>query len=238
MRYTQHSAARLIIIVEFFDRLINMITTSIQEYAGIQSKAALRTDVTAPILYMVHGRAGTHDVMWAFRRTAPETFSLVAPQASVPDPIGGFSWWQVVPQPDPIDVSLARSETLLSFCREFEKSNSLNPTVRLAIGFSQGAALLSLAMQKAPAYFHGVGLLAGFVLEHPEKIASPDPLTEAEVFMAHGSEDEVVPIERARSGYRLLSGSGVEVVFYKDPVGHKVGTTGMRAMKEWLHSFD
>lgn len=214
-----------------------MITTSIQEHAGLQCKAALHTDGKAPIIYMVHGRAGTYDVMWAFRRTAPEHFTLVAPQAPVPDPIGGFSWWQVVPQPDPIDVTLDRSETFLSFCREFEKANSLNPTVRLAIGFSQGAALLSLAMQKEPAYFHGVGLLAGFVLQHPELRARTEPLTEAEVFMAHGSEDEVIPIERARSGYRLLSDSGVEVVFYEDPVGHKVGTTGMRAMKDWLHSF-
>ena len=72
-------------------------------YKELKAEFRLR-DASAPLLYMVHGRAGNIEVMWAFRRTAPETFSLLSVEAPQPDPVGGYSWWQVEPVPDGIDA--------------------------------------------------------------------------------------------------------------------------------------
>jgi len=63
--------------------------------AGIGFRAMLRPDPAAPLVYLVHGRAGDRRVMWPFQRIAPERASVVALEAPSADPRGGFSWWLV-----------------------------------------------------------------------------------------------------------------------------------------------
>jgi phospholipase/carboxylesterase len=54
------------------------------------------------------------------------------------------------------------------------------------------------------------------------------------VFIAHGTQDEVIAIERARKGAEYLRQLGLEVTFVEDSVGHKVGIQGTRELKRWM----
>ncbi len=53
--------------------------------------------------------------------------------------------------------------------------------------------------------------------------------------MAHGTRDEVISIERARRGAKLLENLGLPVTQVEDDVGHKIGVQGTRALRNWLH---
>src|SRR5262245_26898267 len=68
---------------------------SIEERLGIQFKYELGPDPGAPLFILVHGRAGNFDLMWTFRRCLPEGVHIFALQAPIPDPIGGYSWWDI-----------------------------------------------------------------------------------------------------------------------------------------------
>jgi phospholipase/carboxylesterase len=205
-----------------------------QNYTTYLTKEKLQEDPNAPIVYLIHGRAGNFDVMWTFRRCIPETFSIMAPQAQIPDPVGGFSWWQV--QPILADRKTANDEAtkLLNFFKEYEAKNNLKPKQRVAFGFSQGSAILSLILQQEPEFFTGVALLAGFVIEYGEADFQNKVLPR--IFMAHGNEDQIVPIDKAYSSKERLEQWGFPVEFHEDAVGHKVGAPGMRALTNWMQS--
>lgn len=181
----------------------------------------------------VHGRAGKLDVMWTFRRVVPEGFSIISVEAPIPDPIGGFSWWNVKETKE--DQAKQREESFLllnGFISGAANYYGLNPIKRLAYGFSQGAALLSICMQRDPSDFDGVGLLAGFVFREPKIEGNLRP----SVFIGHGTQDETVPIDKAKEGASYLKENGFPVEFHEEPVGHKVGSQTVRALKVWSES--
>jgi phospholipase/carboxylesterase len=169
--------------------------------------------------------------MWAFRRCIPETFNIIAPEAPVPDPVGGFSWWDIN-STDSVSGGENAAHRLADFIVRAEEFYDLAPSIRIGCGFSQGAGTLSVALQRG-AYFRGVALLAGFVVERGE--FTGDPTTS--VFIAHGTEDEMVSVERARRGRDFLSSRDFIPQYVEDPVGHKVGTGGMRALSGWFAGF-
>ncbi len=186
---------------------------------------------SAPLIVFIHGRAGTREVMWLFERCIPPEAAIVSFEAPLPDTEGGWSWWDIA-RPDSVgEGSAAAADRVVTALQRFEKEFSLTPRNRIAIGFSQGAALLSVALQRGRLDVAGVGLLAGFVIpvEGPLPIVTPVSL-----FVVHGSLDEIVPIERAQKGVQYLRGLGYTVHFSEDAVGHKVGVAATRELKAWV----
>lgn len=197
---------------------------------GLKHKYSLADSTDAPCILMVHGRAGNMDVMWAFKRCIPDGCTIIAPEAPLTDPIGGYSWWHLnseFKKEDAIDAA----NRLIVFIDEVFKYYSLIPKKLIAIGFSQGGAVLSLALQRVPQKFTGVGLLASFTIKHPEGFIG---VSKPDVFIGHGTKDEVVPIEKANYGAEYLRQNGVNVTVSTDEVGHKLGTNSMRALKDWI----
>lgn len=182
----------------------------------------------APLVLFVHGRAGNVGVMVGFSRYIPEGCAQLFVQAPISDPIGGFSWWLVEnPAADPWRASFALDEILASVL----PSLRISPRFIVGLGFSQGGAVLSMALQRNPRLLKGLGLLASFV------VRSPDPVVEdghPQIFFAHGEHDTVVTLAEAERGRAYLDELGWPTMMVVDPVGHKVGIAGMRALREWL----
>jgi phospholipase/carboxylesterase len=192
-------------------------------------------DRSAPLAVLLHGRAGTREVIWMFERHVPPhaaVLSLQAPLAE-PAPLGGFSWWRLDADEEERAEALRHAvERMTEAIERFIESHALQPMSRVALGFSQGAALISAALLSQRLRVDGAALLAGFVLEPP---GPPAVHGAPKVFVAHGTRDEVISIERARRGAKLLESLGLPVTHIEDDVGHKIGVQGTRALKTWLH---
>lgn len=192
-------------------------------------------DRAAPLAVLIHGRAGTREVIWMFERQVPPGAAVLALQAPLPEPapLGGFSWWRMDMDEDQRAEAMRHAvERMTAAIDRFVESHRLEPTNRVALGFSQGAALISAALLSRQLRVAGAALLAGFVVEPP---GPPAVHGTPRVFMAHGTRDEVISIERSRRGARLLEGLGLPVTHVEDDVGHKIGIQGTRALKAWLH---
>jgi predicted esterase len=79
-----------------------------------------------------------------------------------------------------------------------------------------------------------VGILAGFVPSGLEELVSQRPLEGIPFFVAHGTKDETIPIDRARASVEILEQAGAKVTFCEDNVGHKVSVTCLRALKSFF----
>jgi predicted esterase len=206
--------------------------TSQEEFVGLTFIHRLCDDLSAPLIVLVHGRAGSAQVMWAFERTLPERANVVSFQAFLPDVLGGFSWWDMASD-KPVEPAIMLARDRFHFALErYIELFSLQPRKVVAAGFSQGSVLLSAALLTGVVRLDGIGILAGFVSGVGERrLIEGHP----DVFVAHGTADEVVSVQKARTGVARLRSYGLSVTYVEEEgVGHKLGIQGMRGLKEWM----
>ena len=187
---------------------------------------------SSPLVVLIHGRAGNRGVMWTFERGIPHECHVVSFEAFLPDPLGGWSWWDMTAPGSKKEAITYAAKKCAVALEAFVKLYSLTPSTIVALGFSQGSVLASAAAFLGFAPFDAVGVLAGFVFL-PE--GSDVTYKTSSVFVAHGTNDETIPVEKARVGVKALRDLGLDVVYVEEEVGHKVGIQGTRALKEWLH---
>ena len=158
-------------------------TPEAEEYVGLRFVDRPGVSARAPLVVFVHGRAGNRDVMWSFERAVPSSAAIVAFEAFLPDKVGGFSWWDFE-APGSKREAIRTAAKRLSFALErFIDLEGLEPSHIVALGFSQGAVLLSSAMLAGDLSLSGLGLLAGLV---PTPEGETHVLGSPKVFVAHG----------------------------------------------------
>ena len=195
------------------------------------------TRPTPRLMLLIHGHTGDENSMWVFARTMPDHYWMVAPRAPYPAEPGGYSWRP--PQTGNFDqvgseMLGSTAEALIRLVDEYSASVGIEASDFDVIGFSQGAAVTSLLAFQYPKRARKTGLLAGFVPSGLEELVTQRPLEGRQFFVAHGTKDETVPIDRARASIALLEQAGAQVTYCEDQVGHKVSVTCLRALQKFF----
>ena len=201
---------------------------------SLKYKKRFCENINAPLVYLVHGRAGNFDVMWTFARVISGECNIIAPQAPIEEYAvetlqTGYSWWLIDGKPGKKETIKLATAKLKHFMTEVEEYYNLQPSKKIAFGFSQGAALLSLLIQEHPDFLNAAALLAGFVVKSEETKTE----YKTDIFMAHGTKDEIIKIDMSKEGYEYLRNKGFKINYYSEDVGHKVGANSMKELKNW-----
>ena len=191
------------------------------------------------LLLLIHGLTGDENSMWVFARDLPSQYWLVAPRASHPSQMeqGGYSWLAVrseVEELSTVEQLQPASAGLLQLVDGYSSSVGLDAITFDVMGFSQGAAMASLLAFLQPARIGKVAILAGFVPGGLDEYLASRPLEGKPFFVAHGTRDQRVSIERARASIDVLEQAGASVTYCEDDVGHKVSLNCLRALKKFL----
>ena len=199
------------------------------------------------VVLLVHGRAGNFDSKWVFARAFKQPGTLIiAPQAPIRDEpmeniTNGFSWWPVT------NTNTERSKGSTEEDLQEGTKYLLNfldgiyvifPELKglpvYASGFSMGAGLVSAVSLERPELFSGVSMLAGFMPAFVYEKSFDTDLKRPEYFIFHGSEDQIIPIEKAKRAKEFLNKLRLPVEFHQDEVRHKVSSNGIKALKNWF----
>ena len=197
------------------------------------------SDASARLLLLIHGLTGDENSMWVFARDMPARYWMVAPRALHPSQIeqGGYSWLPARIEAEDrfrFDQLKPAAEELMRFVDEYSTTVGIDASTFDVMGFSQGAAMCSLLAFLHPARIGRVGILAGFVPDGLQELASQRPLDGMPFFVAHGTKDARVSLDRARSSIETLERAGASVTYCEDEVGHKVSLNCLRALKKFL----
>jgi predicted esterase len=79
-----------------------------------------------------------------------------------------------------------------------------------------------------------MGVLAGFVPSGMDSYIQNRALSGKHIFVAHGTQDEMVPIDRARASIQLLEQAGASITYCEDEVGHKLSSNCLRSLEDYL----
>ncbi|HEY9527377.1 MAG TPA: hypothetical protein VIR02_09860, partial [Anaerolineales bacterium] len=67
-----------------------------------------------------------------------------------------------------------------------------------------------------------------------EELVTQRPLEGKPFFIAHGTKDETISIQRARESMEILERAGAQVTYCEDEVGHKVSASCLRGLKDFF----
>lgn len=187
-----------------------------------------------PLMLLLHGWTGDENAMWIFANRLPQNALLVAPRGNYPTPLGGYGWQPALGRtwPDLEDFRPAM-DALWDFLTPQNFPSANLEQIRL-VGFSQGAALgygLALAYPQRMQAFAG---LSGFAPGGVEPLVKAKPLVGKACFMAHGTQDALVPVAHARQARQTLLDAGAQVTYCEDVVGHKLSASCFRGLGKFF----
>ena len=212
-----------------------MRETTLHEIDQITFRQSI-PDVPPPhrLILMLHGWTGDENVMWIFATRFPKDAVLVAPRGFYPAPGSGYSWTPNLrsswPQLDDFKPAAGRLVNLLNL-DNFPTAVVDDVDV---VGFSQGAALGFSMTLLYPERVQRVAGLSGFIPDGTAPYVSRRKLFGKSVFLANGTQDDLVPIGRARQAVQVLEQAGAEVSYCEDEVGHKLSATCFRSLADFF----
>ena len=212
-------------------------TTETIEFNGWTLRIRSSETENPRLLLMIHGWTGNENSMWVFTKKFPADYWIIAPRAPHPADPQGFSWRP--PQPSTfgrpsLETLSPSAEALIRLVDEYSASVKVEAQQFDAIGFSQGAAMVNVLGMLYPKRVRKMGVLAGFVPSGLEAYADKRVLEGKRIFVAHGTQDEMVPIDRARASMEVLEQAGASITYCEDEVGHKLSSTCLRALENYL----
>lgn len=232
-----------------------MNNTHQMTYNGWTMRVRHAAQVPARFLLMLHGWTGDENSMWIFTRKFPEDMWIAAPRAPHAVEGGGYSWralqtgalrhgfeklnpaaqdgdWGL---PTLSDLKPA-ADSLIRLVDEVSVSIGVDATQFDVAGFSQGGALVNVLALLYPQRIRKAAVLAGFMPGVVDDLIARHVLAGKKFFVAHGSNDNLVPLERARQAIELLEEAGAQVTFCEAEVGHKVSADCLRGLETFFRA--
>ena len=203
------------------------------DQAPLAFRLRLPEDNLVPPIVMLHGLGGDENAMWALESALPQGSLVVAPRAPHEQRKGGYLWNGSIRTWPPLVSEFAEGVGLLAGLLEYLEEMHKFPRERMVLmGFSNGTAM-SFAAAMTPILPPPAGIVA--ISGHlPEGNLSP--LKGIPVYWGHGTRDEFISIDVARSDAERLGREAVPVTFCEADVGHKLGAECLKGLRSWFRT--
>lgn len=133
------------------------------------------------------------------------------------------------------EAGVRASQKLIEALIERERGRGIAAGRIVLAGFSQGGAMALHTGLRYPERLAGIMALSCF-LPLPEMLAAEASPANRDlpIFMAHGTDDPMIPLARARRSRERLRELGFQVQWHEYPMGHAVCAEEVRDLSAWL----
>jgi phospholipase/carboxylesterase len=128
-----------------------------------------------------------------------------------------------------VKESAAKVEQLIAQ----EIASGIAPSQIILAGFSQGGVVSLHLAPRLNYQLGGVMALSTYMCE-PAKLKTEVKQDKLNIFMAHGSVDNVVPLAAGKLAYQTLIDAGYDVSWQEYPMAHQVCLEEIKAIRSWL----
>jgi len=194
-----------------------------------------------PTIVTLHGwGASAHDLLGLAPFLQRGSALVLCPEGPVSFEIGpgvvGHGWFPLAGAgggaPDPRAFQRG-ADLLRRFLDEAVARYPIDRRKLVLLGFSQGGVMAYDIALREPRRFAGLVALSSWL---PAPLVPPkQPEHEGfPVFVVHGTEDPMIPVERARESRDALIRLGVGLTYREFEMGHEIRPEALRDLVRWL----
>ena len=194
----------------------------------------------SPLLLLLHGYGSNADDLFSFAGELPKNYFVVSAQAPYDMQYGSYAWYAINFDADEnkfSDLPQARlsRDLIAKFIDELLEKYAIDKNNVTLIGFSQGTILSYAVALSYPEKVQKVVALSGYLnLDIVKEDYLKNSLSNLKMFISHGTQDQVIPVEWARKAPATLNNLGIETVYKEYPMGHGINPQNFADLKSWL----
>ena len=191
-----------------------------------------------PLLVLLHGfGASMRDLVGLSPSIDRSGYLYIFPNAPIEMTIGygmmGYAWTTIGPGSSPDEA--ARAEAMLeALIEEVGQRYGVGEGRMVLGGFSQGGMMTYRYGMPNPELFAGLVVLSGGVNGQDELRDRLPAHRDQPIFISHGTEDGVIPVEEARRSLRFLKEEGYTPEYREYSIGHEIGQEVVQDLREWI----
>jgi phospholipase/carboxylesterase len=186
------------------------------------------------VMLLLHGHLGNENAMWILTKPISNSYTLLAPRAPVKTGEDQYSWHEIAPQWPGLETYTDLTDQLLSRVEEWSLEHNLNIQHYDVMGFSQGAVMAYALAILHPHRIGKVAALAGLIPQRWFDELDGQSLSGKSFFVAHGNQDDIVPIKKAHQAADWLEDQGAHVTFCAADIGHKLSANCFNGLGEFF----
>ena len=228
----------LVIFIVFFAQIIS--AQSIQTSLVYSVNASDGSQAHPPLLILLHGYGSNENDLLDLSKAFDPSFTSITLRGPRVIAQGSYAWYdlQVGGGARVYDYAQAvKSRNLiLSFISNACKTLSLDSNRVFVMGFSQGAIMSYELALSANGKIAGIVPLSGRMMDETKKLPIKwEKLANLQVFIGHGSSDNVLAIEESTKAEAFLKAGKIKnIVFKTYQMAHSISGQEINDLKLWF----
>jgi phospholipase/carboxylesterase len=189
-----------------------------------------------PTLVLLHGRGTDENDLLGLTSAFDPRLLIVSIRAPYRFPYGGYTWFDLDEQGGVnTDQLLEGCDALPRCLDDIQQKHPVDRSRIFLFGFSMGAMMsLSLALSH-PHRFRGVVAHSGGLLPQEGNLQYQwNDLKNISFFIAHGTQDPIVPFAWGRAAHQRLTEAKADVVYHEYPIQHTISEESLNDAAVWL----
>ena len=190
-------------------------------------------------VFFLHGFGSNMHDLFTLSDFFPSDWTCISLEANIPTNFGGWAWAEldynnIIQLPKPEQIYMHRTKIIQSIKISIQSLGLKSSNIFL-VGFSQGASMSLFCGLTRPAMFHGIASLCGFLPNNEfSKEIKKDIVSELNLFIGNGTEDNVVPISLGRATKTTLESIGIQPLYQEYPAGHTISNDCLQDIIKWF----
>ena len=194
----------------------------------------------APLLILLHGIGSNEMDLFSFANKLPGNFLIVSARAPYTIGPDSYAWYQVDFSTGKPVINADQEEksrtTIIQFINELKQEFSFDDKQIYLCGFSQGAIMSYSVGLTRPDIVRGIAIMSGRLLEEVKPlIVTKEKLKTLQVFISHGTNDNTLNIQYARTSVEYLKSLGLIPTYKEYSEGHGINSEMIFDLVKWLN---
>jgi phospholipase/carboxylesterase len=194
-----------------------------------------------PTVLALHGwGASAHDLIGLAPILHRGEALVLCPQGPVTTPIqpgfDGHGWFPITSPEAPDAAGFERgAQALGRFLDAALERYPIDPRKLVLMGFSQGGVMAYDRFLREPQRFAALVALSSWLPpDLASRIPTGDELADKPVLVMHGTQDQMIDVERARESRKLLLDRNVPLTYREYEMGHEISSDALRDLVSWF----
>lgn len=194
-----------------------------------------------PLVILLHGVGSNEQHMFSIADALPDNFLVVSARGPLTLGAGSYAWFQVQFTDNGPKINAEQAESsrkiILQFIDDLKTAEDFDPEQVYLLGFSQGGIMSYSAALTEPEKIKGIAIMSSRLLpEVKPLVASEERLQHLNVFISHGTQDQVLNFQYAIDAADFLKSKRIQPEFHQYPEGHTINAEMLRDVVKWLSS--